>query len=334
MNDKRIRYFDMAKGIGILCVIAGHMSAPSVCALVFTFHMPLFFLISGYFVSERMELKQYCYVRTKQLMLPYFFTGFLYTILMIPWDILYSIPENIPWDIWNMASRTLYGAGSDGVNLPSGISAIGAIWFLPALLCALIIVRYAISVKYGFVLIFISAIISYISSKYIWLPLSIQAGGVAVIFVYIGYLVKQKGVLKGKINLPLFFAGIIVLIAEYEYGISVSVARNYYAYGLVSIVGAVLICYTILSISRMLEKNRVLKRILCFYGENSLIILCFHLVEMGYFPWYKVYEMLSYIPVSLRISHVLVWISKVLFCTVCVKCVFKSELLKKIFGRK
>lgn len=203
-----------------------------------------------------------------------------------------------------MTIRALYGAGSDSVKLPPGISAIGAIWFLPALLWALIIVKYAISVKYGFIFIFFNVIVSYIFSKYIWLPLSIQAGGVAA------------------------------LVIEYEYGISLSITRNYYAYGLVSFVGAVLICYTVLCIAKLLENIEILKRILCFHGENSLIILCFHLMEMGYFPWYKIYETLSYFQFSLPVFHMIVWTGKVLFCTLCVWCVYKSKALRKIFGRK
>ena len=203
-----------------------------------------------------------------------------------------------------MTIRALYGAGSDSVKLPPGISAIGAIWFLPALLWALIIVKYAISVKYGFIFIFFNVIVSYIFSKYIWLPLSIQAGGVAA------------------------------LVIEYEYGISLSITRNYYAYGLVSFVGAVLICYTVLCIAKLFENIEILLRILCFHGENSLIILCFHLMEMGYFPWYKIYETLSYFQFSLPVFHMIVWTGKVLFCTLCVWCVYKSKALRKIFGRK
>ncbi len=124
------------------------------------------------------------------------------------------------------------------------------------------------------------------------------------------------------------------MVIEYEYGISLSITRNYYAYGLVSFVGAVLICYTVLCIAKLLENIEILKRILCFHGENSLIILCFHLMEMGYFPWYKIYETLSYFQLSLPVFHMIVWTGKVLFCTLCVWCVYKSKALRKIFGRK
>ena len=47
--QSRIEYFDIAKGMGILSIILGHMGVEGVDRIVFTFHVPLFFLISGYF---------------------------------------------------------------------------------------------------------------------------------------------------------------------------------------------------------------------------------------------------------------------------------------------
>ena len=63
MNQKkRITYLDMAKGVGIILMIAGHLIGSlqaidnkpyfsSVYQFIASFHMPLFFLISGYFLS-------------------------------------------------------------------------------------------------------------------------------------------------------------------------------------------------------------------------------------------------------------------------------------------
>lgn len=53
MNEQKSRLleFDIAKGIAILCVILGHLGIKEIDRVVFVFHMPLFFLISGYFLS-------------------------------------------------------------------------------------------------------------------------------------------------------------------------------------------------------------------------------------------------------------------------------------------
>lgn len=52
-NKARIEEFDIAKGISILCVILGHLGIYNVNRIVFTFHMPIFFLINGYFISTK-----------------------------------------------------------------------------------------------------------------------------------------------------------------------------------------------------------------------------------------------------------------------------------------
>lgn len=55
---QRIRFFDIAKGIAILAVILGHSAietnlfaphrtAQVVLSICFSFHMPLFFILSG-----------------------------------------------------------------------------------------------------------------------------------------------------------------------------------------------------------------------------------------------------------------------------------------------
>lgn len=55
-SNKRIDYFDIAKGIGILIMIIGHMNLkqyPLIKNFIYSFHMPLFFIISGYFFKVK-----------------------------------------------------------------------------------------------------------------------------------------------------------------------------------------------------------------------------------------------------------------------------------------
>lgn len=64
MKKQRIEYFDAAKGIAIIAVIVGHMGLIArgmtlTEKFIFSFHMPIFFLISGYFLSSRMTLWEF-----------------------------------------------------------------------------------------------------------------------------------------------------------------------------------------------------------------------------------------------------------------------------------
>lgn len=50
---ERLDHIDACKGIGILLVILGHTNVPSIVhTIIYSFHMPLFFIISGYLFSE------------------------------------------------------------------------------------------------------------------------------------------------------------------------------------------------------------------------------------------------------------------------------------------
>ncbi len=47
MSKTRINWIDCAKGIAILLVIAGHtIEQPVIRGVIFSFHMPLFFILS------------------------------------------------------------------------------------------------------------------------------------------------------------------------------------------------------------------------------------------------------------------------------------------------
>lgn len=48
-TSKRMIEYDIAKGIGIIAVLLGHSKIG--VDIIYTFHMPLFFVISGYFAG-------------------------------------------------------------------------------------------------------------------------------------------------------------------------------------------------------------------------------------------------------------------------------------------
>lgn len=57
MPKKRLDYLDMAKGVGIFLVVLGHIEylGESAMRLIFSFHMPLFFMIGGILTFEKMD---------------------------------------------------------------------------------------------------------------------------------------------------------------------------------------------------------------------------------------------------------------------------------------
>ena len=83
MSDKkaRIQYWDMAKGFTILLVIIGHISNvnPYLRAIIFSFHMPFYFMANGYFVRDY-SVGNTIRKSAKSLLIPYFIVCMISTV--------------------------------------------------------------------------------------------------------------------------------------------------------------------------------------------------------------------------------------------------------------
>lgn len=66
---KRIDYFDIAKGLGIILVVIGHLDSTCVHTIIYYFHMPLFFFISGIFYDPSHD---FLLKKIKQAFIPIF----------------------------------------------------------------------------------------------------------------------------------------------------------------------------------------------------------------------------------------------------------------------
>jgi fucose 4-O-acetylase-like acetyltransferase len=78
---KRIEYLDVARGIGILLVVLGHNDFGAISAffhrVIYSFHIPLFFFLSGYFINTSLSFFDYFKKRFHSVLKPYLFTIFL-----------------------------------------------------------------------------------------------------------------------------------------------------------------------------------------------------------------------------------------------------------------
>ena len=74
LNKRRIDWIDIAKGLGILAVILGHCHLPEkVWNSIYSWHMPIFFVISGYFYRVQ-PFEVLFKKKINSLLKPYFFT--------------------------------------------------------------------------------------------------------------------------------------------------------------------------------------------------------------------------------------------------------------------
>lgn len=98
-SKPRLIYIDIARAIAILFVVMGHINqfyrdkvgipCPQMLKFIYTFHIPLFFVISGILFSEKSVKKpsfwEFLLKKVKALIVPYLFldiTGGLYSALI------------------------------------------------------------------------------------------------------------------------------------------------------------------------------------------------------------------------------------------------------------
>ena len=292
MQKSRIDYFDIAKGIAIISVIIGHLGIHSVNRVVFTYHLPVFLFISGYFVNRKLPLKEYSVKRIKSLMIPYAVTCGIIIVFGGIRGILKGngLQEGAKW-----LFASLYGAGYT-IKTPFYVRHIGAIWYLPASCVGIILLRLSLQMKERvrpFMILFFFAA-GYLSSRLLfWFPMSVQSGFCSTFFLYAGWLYrKHEAKIHDMDTETKIGAGIIAAIAWIMFMIQFegfSLARNNYGRGIVDLAGAVAASILVIQISRCIEhKTNIIRKILLSAGRSSLLILCLHIIELDLFPWKEV----------------------------------------------
>lgn len=104
----RIIWYDVAKGILILCVVLGHSEVGS-SGFFNWFHMPLFFLLAGYALRlpERFEVDTWLIQKCVRLFIPYLFYSALYWVFSGEYSV-YSFLRFVLFNAWGGRIRNVY----------------------------------------------------------------------------------------------------------------------------------------------------------------------------------------------------------------------------------
>lgn len=329
VSDKRNNTFDIAKGIGMLCVIAGHMDIGVVNTVVFSFHMPLFFIISGFFTKKE-DQKLLVQKKAKRLIIPYIFTCFLVILFSVLINLIERNYHQVLPDVVQWLVASIWGSGSRSwfiIQFPQ----IGAIWFLLALFWAFIIFNTIIDTEYEGLISLSLFLIAIIISRFIWLPWSVLAGLSAVLFLHLGHFLKKSRYLDGFVPVE-FITCILVwctcVIVNHGYYMEM-VKCNYPCIPADILSGLSGSCLVIF-FSMLFDKIGGVRNILSWYGRNSLIAMCFHLIEANTIPWNKILG-----PLCIQnqwIYWIILFLMKVLWSVIAIKAVTNIPFLRKVYG--
>lgn len=275
----------------MLLVILGHTilgtSYSKLNKFIFSFNMPIFFLLSGYLYKERKVVV--CIKNNfKKLIIPYFITSSAVIVGRGVMAYIYTANKfEVHYIMKNTMIGALFGYGVDNAKGFEGIWSIGAIWFLLAIFWSNIIFCIIMNIKskqYIFYIIAILSFFAYILGQIIWLPTNIDIGIFAIIYMYIGNMAKKNNKLNKKnsilSNIIMILIWIVEIISD-----GVNMVIRYYPLYIISILGSVFGSYFIIKFCDNVIKNNNIKKFLSYIGKNSLTILCFHLFEMMIIPW-------------------------------------------------
>jgi len=281
MQKQRIAWADVAKGVGILAVIIGHLGIPIFNRLVFPWHMPLFFIISGMFISLRTTRLEFCKKKVRSLMIPFIVTSMALIAAEGFWGIYTS---SFSVAVLRMTKTAVYAlCGSGSLPVFGRIRGIGAIWFLEALCIALITLRVLLQCKHKHLIMVVLFLLAWFSTKFVWLPFNLQSGLFAVPFVFYGFAILKNEDLASSRSKALAAIGLIAFVTlVYLDRPVMSMVRNYAMPW--DLLAAPLIVHFVILMSAVISHWSLLCSVLTWYGKNSLTILCCHLFELNEIP--------------------------------------------------
>lgn len=313
----------------MLAVFLGHQGLREINPLLYSFHLPLFYYIAGYFFHADEPLPSMACKKARALLIPYATT----CVLMVCGSLLIS--KNFDTALgWLYAS--LYGSGG-ACTPPFHIHMIGATWFLLSIFGGYLLLS-AVTRIHSFIwqalavcLLFAA---SCLSARLIWLPLSIQTVGPALLFMYMGYLFQLHGAVALRLKPAAKYAICIALLLCWV--ANICLFRGFYLVdctinnGLLDILGSLGGFIAVAIVSRL-----ICNPLLNFIGRFSLLFLCLHNFEHNLIPWQLVsgkilvtlslpLELQPELTIALRLAFILAgsWI------------IAKTPHLKILFGYK
>ena len=193
-SKARDSVFDMIKGLLALSVIIGHSITGHLYAVIFSFHMPMFFIIAGYFFTQRSffaELK----ICSKRVIRPLLFSQLIVVaIACIMWLVS---DTNI---VIERVLSVLWG-GNSGMCVFKRNLWVGPLWFLYAYFCARLMFNLIVRIRNVLLLLCVSIFTSIIAVNldvYGDAPFSFFASVCALSFMTVGYLIKKNDFLHKK----------------------------------------------------------------------------------------------------------------------------------------
>lgn len=283
MQQTRDQSIDVAKGIGMLMVVFGHTQSQYI-QLVYQFHLPLFFFLSGVVFNEKKvdNIKKFVLNKIKNLWLPFVKYEMVFLLLHNVFSAMgfYTERSNCalnytPMDTIKRAFLIL--------SMGFGEKLAGPLWFLISSfeivitfgLITFILRKLKVQENIQLMLIAIVGICSYLIGSATDLPRMGSQSLIGLLFFSVGYLYKG---LKEKVSYKLFPAIICTAIIGICYEVNyVDISHLEINHKILLMISGLAGCYWTLYISKTLPQT--IARVFEYCGKNTISVLALHCVS-------------------------------------------------------
>ena len=280
-------------------MIIGHCEIGSLRPFIFSFHMPLFFFIAGYFLKIR-PLHEEFQLSVKRLILPYTFTAFCICIIAVCEDL-----SNYSWSDGSHTQSSIihFLLGFRGDSPPEWLTGhVGMLWFILAMFWARLLTVFFIgkikNQRFLSTLFFFLGLLGIVLEKNFFIPFCFPQGLSAAGFIYVGHLVRKFNLLSSS-NIKHL---LLILVMLWLYCWSKGVLGMYicrfpagYVFNVFGALGAFFVLFTV--VKHSFCKNIFFWKFIQYSGRCSLIIYCVHAIEFETCNW-MAFALLHHIPLT------------------------------------
>lgn len=262
---ERRKDLDFAKGVGIILMVLGHCysagNGEHILCWLYSFHMPLFFLIPGivYGIYRRHTTDTFWNIvkkKVKRLLIPYFFFATITASFL---------------SVLGRKTLAVFGAYMWRIITLQGINAM---WFIPCFLAAELIFVAANRTKYA---IACNAVIALAGMIAVCAPVlrgiapGIQNIIIGAAFLSLGFLCAR--IYTTSIKFPLWLGCVVLHLVLAILNERVDLAYGVYGTPILYFVNGLLGTFVAIRAFTWLAKSR-LGNVSVWLGENSIIVLC------------------------------------------------------------
>lgn len=205
-NKVYLNWLDVCKGLTMLLVIVGHCLPYELRVYIFSFHMPLFFILSGYTIKETNSIKDLFNSTLKdlrRLLVP--------TVIVMIIEMVYNIMisnHSLKTGGMIFLKSLMYGDSKLGENY------VGFMWFTFALLITKLAYRVVSMIiknnRFTFLLI-IAVICGYLFNGII-LPYHIDTLFLFMLYLEFGHIISRYSYLEENNKYNVWITGVILFI--------------------------------------------------------------------------------------------------------------------------